>query len=366
MNNQMKPQNKDKVKELLGRLNSLENSSFPDVKSLSDEIIHKEYSNVTDTVKNNSTVKMLDAINSKLEAFKVDFDLKPVSSAISDFQDELGRMKEENGQLFSKISSDIEEKVAQINSAIENARMDSKNTTDSSVSPVWGKVNALQAELSTLSERKIEIPDFGKQITSTETKIKKLINALKSEVEGSDKSEGLQKQITELQESIKTLRTDLLSRLAGIGGGNMNRNIAIGGNTSVLSRYADINIKAGANVTLTYTNNNTTKYLDLTIAATGGGGGGGITRSINNISTNTVAGSTASTDYVYLVSGTTTLTLPDAATVTNLYTIKNVGTGTVTVNTTSAQTIDGSATASLPVRYTSIDLESDGSNWNVT
>jgi len=78
-----------------------------------------------------------------------------------------------------------------------------------------------------------------------------------------------------------------------------NRNIAIGGNTSVLSQYTDINIKAGSNVTLTYSNNQTTKYLDLTIASSGGGGSvGGTVRSINNISTSQTAGATAGTDYV--------------------------------------------------------------------
>ena len=93
--------------------------------------------------------------------------------------------------------------------------------------------------------------------------------------------------------------------------------------------------------------------------------GGGILRSGNSISGITTAGAAAITDYVYLCTGTFTVTLPTAVGNTNLYTIKNVSTGTITIATTSAQTIDGSATASLPVRYTSLDLISDGANWNV-
>lgn len=57
----------------------------------------------------------------------------------------------------------------------------------------------------------------------------------------------------------------------GIGGGNANRNIAINGNSSVLSRYTDINLIAGSNVTITYAFNDTTKYTDITIATAGGG-----------------------------------------------------------------------------------------------
>jgi len=92
---------------------------------------------------------------------------------------------------------------------------------------------------------------------------------------------------------------------------------------------------------------------------------GGITRIISSISAATTALAVANADYIYLVSGTTTLTLPTAVGNTNKYTVKNTGVATVTIGTTSAQTIDGSTTAPLPVRYTSLSLISDGSNWNV-
>jgi hypothetical protein len=95
-------------------------------------------------------------------------------------------------------------------------------------------------------------------------------------------------------------------------------------------------------------------------------GGTGITRSINSISTATIAGATTKTDYVYLVTGTTTLTIPTAVSNTNRYTIKNVGSNTVSIATTSSQTIDGSSSPiTLPVANTSLDLISNGSNWNI-
>lgn len=94
-------------------------------------------------------------------------------------------------------------------------------------------------------------------------------------------------------------------------------------------------------------------------------GGSGITRSINSISSATNAGATASTDYVYLVSGTTTLTLPTAVGNTNRYSVTNVGTNTVTVATTSSQTVNGSSSATLPIANMSLDFVSNGSNWVV-
>lgn len=91
----------------------------------------------------------------------------------------------------------------------------------------------------------------------------------------------------------------------------------------------------------------------------------GFTRVVSSVNSATVAGSAANTDYVYLVSGTTTVTLPAAAGNTNLYTIKRVGTNTVSIATT-AGTIDGSASPiTITRQYVSLTLVSDGTNWNI-
>lgn len=65
--------------------------------------------------------------------------------------------------------------------------------------------------------------------------------------------------------------------------------------------------------------------------------------------------------------GSLTLTLPTAASNTNLYVIKKIdsSSNTVTIDTTSSQTIDGGSTAVIRVQYASISLVSNGSNWFV-
>ena len=101
-------------------------------------------------------------------------------------------------------------------------------------------------------------------------------------------------------------------------------------------------------------------------ALTSAGGSGGISRIISSSITNSItASAAASTDYVYLVSGTATITLPTAVNNTNLYIIKRTSTNIVTVAASGSQTIDGGATASLNVQYQSIDLISDNANWNI-
>jgi fructose-1,6-bisphosphatase/inositol monophosphatase family enzyme len=100
------------------------------------------------------------------------------------------------------------------------------------------------------------------------------------------------------------------------------------------------------------------------LRTTDSGGGSGITRSIASVSTATTAGATAATDYVYLVSGITTLTLPTAVSNLNKYTVKNTGSNAVTVATTSSQQIDGTTTITLNP-LDSVDLISNGTNWYI-
>lgn len=63
-------------------------------------------------------------------------------------------------------------------------------------------------------------------------------------------------------------------------------------------------------------------------------------------------------------SGTFTITLPTAVSITGrIYVIVNSGTGTITLATTSSQTISGSTTKTLNVQYSSYVVMSNGANW---
>lgn len=64
-------------------------------------------------------------------------------------------------------------------------------------------------------------------------------------------------------------------------------------------------------------------------------------------------------------SGIFIITLPTAVGNSGVaYTIKKVNAGnTLTVATTSSQTIDGTTTITMTVQYSSVDIVSDGSNW---
>jgi hypothetical protein len=72
------------------------------------------------------------------------------------------------------------------------------------------------------------------------------------------------------------------------------------------------------------------------------------------------------TDQTIFANGTFTVTLPTAVGITDReYLIKNTGAGTITLATTSSQTIDGSTTYVMSVQYKYVRVKSDGANWNV-
>jgi hypothetical protein len=90
----------------------------------------------------------------------------------------------------------------------------------------------------------------------------------------------------------------------------------------------------------------------------------GITRSVTVTSGNVTAGNTTTTDYVYLVAGAHTVSLPAASGNTNLYTIKNNHSANITVDTVGAETIDGTASISLAPEE-SVNIISNGTNFNI-
>jgi hypothetical protein len=70
-------------------------------------------------------------------------------------------------------------------------------------------------------------------------------------------------------------------------------------------------------------------------------------------------------DVVNCTSGTFALTLPNAALNNGkVFMLKNMGSGTITLNTTSSQTIDGNASGTLTLaQYESMSVQSNNANW---
>jgi hypothetical protein len=100
------------------------------------------------------------------------------------------------------------------------------------------------------------------------------------------------------------------------------------------------------------------------ISISSGASGSG-TAAFGGYTAATTTYSISANDYVVdCTSGTFTATLPTAVGITGrIYVVKNSGTGTITLATTSSQTIDGALTVTIATQYASYTVMSNGANW---
>ncbi len=88
-----------------------------------------------------------------------------------------------------------------------------------------------------------------------------------------------------------------------------------------------------------------------------------------NLTSQTGAYTATTSDHTILCGSgneTFTVTLPAASGVSGIiYNIKNIGTGTITVDGNSSETIDGATTQVISTQYDSITIQCDGSNWHI-
>lgn len=353
----MNQNKKEKLKILLDRLNAIQsNVAETDLSETTNSLIQAEIDDVTAKLKSNPTIKILQKFNEELVKFKKDFDIQPIMDAVTALQDEI---KQEAEASQKTLRTEFESKLDAVKKSIPE------------IPPSFDPSSILK-DIQTLRTQLDAKKDFDPKLLQDEMGIfKSTLDSLAEQfrivVQNDIESD---KEIkTKIEKEIDDLRIELLRRLAEKGGGNMNRQILVGGNASTLGKYTDINLKAGSNMVISYSNDNVNKRTDITFTSSGGGGGsvGGTVRSINNINTSQTAGNTSGTDYVYICSAGINLTLPTALVNTNQYTIKNISNSSVLVTTDGADTIDSDANIIMPIKYTSVDLISDQSaNWNIT
>lgn len=346
------------------RLERLLNVLSPDPVSPDFAEFDKQVEQLKQGIKEKIQVKTLDDVNSRLKEFKKRIDLTPLIETMTSIENGYNEKMDKLAEAYDIELSDFRKEVAK-GSEISKAEVAAISDNIALITEQMRLMEDRKAkDLQELSARIESLYPFQDKATELFSEMASAIDILKNQNVAS--KEDTQKVLNDCMDSLESLRKDIMNRINNMprGGGNQNRNIAVGGNTSVLSTFTDINIKAGNNVTITYANNQTTKYLDLTIAATGGGSStAGVVRSINTINTSQTAAAVAGTDYVYLCTEGIALTLPVATGNTNLYTIKNVSNSSVLVAGTIDDDVNGII---MPVKYTTVDLISNDTDWKIT
>lgn len=334
--------NKTKLRKILAGI------SRPDVRD-AFKSVEKEMKKVADKLKENAEMKTIEMTKKRIAEVK---------EQVQSIFDYLDKLKED----LKKSESDLTGSLNQKLDALKSRMVEYRTASLERLGTLSAEMDSLKGDIREISNKKVEIPNYKNRIDEVENKLNELLKE-----KTKDKIEGIltesKKTISNLEEEIKKLRIDTMSAIASRGGGNMNRNILVGNNPSTLGRYTDLNILAGSNITLSYTNNDNLKTTNLTIAATAGSG---VTRNISTVSVSSVAAAVASTDYVIVAGAGIQLTLPTAVGNLNLYTIKNKAASSVLVVANGAETIDDDANIILATQYTAVDIISDDANWHIT
>lgn len=352
---------KNKIQKLLDVLSGADTRTLDGFKAFDDGA-----RKLKDDLLRKVRADTLEDVNGKLGEMKRSLSLDPLLKALATLEENFYSALENMSGEMEKMSAEHEQKMQGMGKesmtrhfGMENKMSEMHDKMIEMLEAKTAELNNLRSEFNTLLSNSIE--DVKGKVIEAIGRIDKSEGNLKTSIK--DLNDKIDISRNEADKSLKTTRTELISAINSRGG-NANRNIAVGGNTSVLSRYTDINLRAGSNVTLTYSQNNTTKYTDLTIAATGGSG---TTRTIARTAVSSTIGAVDATDYVTIATAGVQLTLPTAVGNDNLYTIKNIAASSVLVATTSAQTIDGDTTLILNTQYTAVDLINDGDdNWSIT
>ena len=353
---------KQKAKELLSRLNRLQRKDNSKIVGVAQTLIDEVTNSVNASLADGPLIGTVEKLAKDYYAFKGDS-----AGSIENILEQIRSAEEQNDNSFLEFAEGLETRLEEVLSQIREVEKRGGEDVVKKSEPLNEAINTLFLEFE--AERSVTV----NKSSLLEAEVSRISQSLlKPDARYATPSDvqavsmGVQKSVSDTKSLILELEKTLNKRIASIsrgGNGNMNRNIAIGGNQSVLSQFTDINLKPGSNVLLSYTNNQATGFVDVTISATGGAG---TSRSISTVAVSSVVADTASTDIVVLASAGIQLTLPTAVANTNLYTIKNVGNSSVLISTTGGQTIDTDTTVIMPVKFTSVDLISDGTNWNIT
>lgn len=253
-----------KIQALLARLDELEGKqNQSETQAMVDEMLKEELDGFRAQLNSKHTTKAIEKLRADFATHKETNKLEPIYQAIA-------KADTSNQKRSDALTTEFSQRIqAVIKELSRNAKKD-RQEDSRSLKMALGELSSYRTSIDP------QMRDLASQdalLASEVDKLHQQLNQLVQEVSQEKDSTALQDTEVRMTALIEETNRTLTARIASIHhGGNMNRNIAVNGNTSVLSRYTDINWKAGPNVTLTAVKNDTTKYTDIIIATSGGGG----------------------------------------------------------------------------------------------
>lgn len=209
-------------------------------------------------------VKSLDSVNSTLEKWRKEIDFAPVLSSLKE-------LKEGTNTIYRELGTNLENRATELFQRAETA-LKTLESTQNDTEELREEISNIRGNFKNSETKSKDIEgkheNLSKELKSISKGVNDLVKELDSKILTIGKDTGKAgKDILSIKEEFIKLRAELLTLINNIGGGNMNRQIKVGG-TDVLTKYTDINLVAGTGITLTTAVDETDKNVDITITST--------------------------------------------------------------------------------------------------
>lgn len=278
------PKNPKKTKELLSKVDALSKkkdsilgrrvSNSDEIKAISEQVVN----DARDFVENQASTRAIKMLAGEIDKMQADPRLRRMRESL---QKAMADTDSKIYSLYEVLSKSVEQVVGEVSAAEERGSLLTTARIQGVLAQVEQMRNEFLDEVVALDTQRAllegEVSRINQELSSVSKSMDTAVGDVTVLIEGTAKETQTAKNDTlALSKKIDDLEKLLSSRIARIvssnkGGGNMNRNIAVGGNQSVLSRYTDINFIPGSNLTIAYASNRNSGFTDITLSASGGG-----------------------------------------------------------------------------------------------
>lgn len=274
---------KQKIKELLGKLEFLKTRSKDSFKStgnitsLVDGLISEEVEELRKSVKDRPVIRAIEEMGKEVDLLRSSFDVEGILKAVQEAD-------EENETRLSELSNGFLSQLEGLRAELSDARTKDGETSLSRIKSVLERFAAYEG---TFDAEKARIATSEALVQGEMSRISKAISKIEEQLSLPPQEDGTKQTLIEATEKAQMTAEDAkkevkelertvnarLSRIQQQGGGNANRDLTL--NSSVfLTKYTDINFIPGSNMGIVAASNDATNRTDLTFYSTGGGGGG--------------------------------------------------------------------------------------------
>lgn len=240
-----------------------------------------------------TALRAMDELSKKLDRSRADFMSSNAESRaqLDALNDGFAQMHESVVSQISGLESRAEATRTEMQSLVDGTRANIEAMSKADLRAVSARIAELA---SSVQDRQAASDEAAKHVTRTAAemsdrldrhvseflKYRKLSDAAGSSRDA--RASTSEEAVKSLASGMESLRAELLSKMASLGGGSPNQEVRVAGSV-MSSKYADMNFQNGGGIRFTAADDNTGKRVNITASIIVGTGGGSGTPGGNNM-----------------------------------------------------------------------------------